>query len=96
MPYYTWDRHLTKISGRCNLGVIAHTIEGDYASAISFYKRCLEVSSSPSVICAIDDGRAMLDSTNVRVLLCLCASRLGRTLTLCHIFLHSLVFLPDA
>jgi hypothetical protein len=71
------------------LGVIAHTIEGDYATAVSFYKRCLEVSSSPSVICAIDDGGALLDATNLRVLLCLCAA-----LTRCRISLHSLAFLP--
>jgi hypothetical protein len=78
------------------LGVIAHTIEGDYATAVSFYKRCLEVSSSPSVICAIDDGGAMLDATKLRVPLCLSAARLGRTLTRCRISLHSLVFLPVA
>jgi hypothetical protein len=71
------------------LGVIAHTIEGDYATAVSFYKRCLEVSSSPSVICAIDDGGALLDATNLRVLMCLCAA-----LTRCRISLHSLAFLP--
>ena len=78
------------------MGVIAHTIDGDYATAISFYKRCLEVSGSPSVMCAIDDGGAILDATNLRVLLCLCAARLGRTLTRCRISLYSLVFLPVA